>query len=73
MTDTMTMKEQPRYRYAVTLRPGVSIAPARFVRVVEVASPDPIAALMEALERMDPKETHAWQSDDLTIRVERVA
>ena len=67
------MSDSKKYRYAVTLRPGVSIAPARFVRVVEIETPDPIAALAFALGKMDPKETHAWQSDDLSIRVERVA
>lgn len=62
-----------RWRYAVTLSPNVSIAPRRFVRVVEVDGPKPLEAMAEALARMDPKETHAWQSDDLTVRVERVA
>lgn len=61
------------WRYEVTLGPNVSIAPKRFVRVVEVSSPDPWAAVQKAMAEIDPDETHLWQSDDATIRVERVA
>ena len=61
------------WRYQVTLSPGVSIAPHRFVRVVEVASPDPWAAVQKAMGEIDPEETHLWQSDEATIKVERVA
>jgi hypothetical protein len=62
-----------KWRYQVVLEPGVSIAPRRFVRVVEVDGPDPWEAVKTAMADMDPKETHLWQSDDATIRVERVA
>ena len=62
-----------KWRYQVTLEPGVSIAPDRFVRVVAVPSPDPWAAVKKAMAAIDPEETHLWQSDDATIRVERVA
>ena len=61
------------WRYQVTLVPGVSIAPSRFVRVVEVSSPDPWAAVQKAMAEMDPDETHLWQSDSASIWVERVA
>ena len=67
------MGERRRYRYAVTLNPNVSIAPRAFVRVVEVDGLDPVSALHEAVALMDPKETHAWQSDKLVVTVERVA
>lgn len=74
--------EDRKWRYLVTLRPGVSIAPSRFAEIVEVDRPDPLSAIAKAIDiwkKMDasPEDaeytTHAWQSDDLSIRVERVA
>ena len=61
------------WRYQVTLTPGVAIGPKRYVRVVAVAGPRPWDAIKKAMEEIGPNETQLWQSDDATIRVERVA
>jgi len=68
-----------KYRYMVTLNPGVSIAPRRFVEVVTVAHLDPFAAIEKAIavwrkhdDSDDERDTHIWQADDASIRVERV-
>jgi hypothetical protein len=57
----------------VTLRPGVSIAPKKFVRVVEVDGPRPELALVKALDDMDSQETHMWQSKYIEIAIEQVS
>ena len=68
------MSEFDKYRYQVTLLPGVAIGPDRFVRVVIVDGPDPWAAVQKAMAEIDLHHAaHLWQSDDATIRVERVA
>ncbi len=60
-------------RYMVTVIPGLSIAPKKFVRVVEVDGPRPEFALVKALDDIDEKQTHTWQSDRIEYIVERVA
>ena len=67
------------YRYMVTLSPGVSIAPRRFIEVVTVEHLDPFAAIEAAIaiwrarDDMEGElETQIWQSDDATIHVESV-
>ena len=69
----MPKVQMSTYRYQVTLMPNVSIAPRRFVRVVETDGPRPWDAVQTAMEDINRDETHLWQSDDATIRVERVA
>lgn len=68
-----------RWRYMVTLQPGVAIAARRFIEVVDVDHPDPFAAIEKAIsiwrkrdEQDDEPGTHIWQSDDASVRVERV-
>jgi hypothetical protein len=70
MTDT---EAREPYRYMVTLNPNVSIAPRRFVEVVEVDGPQPFTAIAKAIAIWEKRETHMWQSSDATIKVERVA
>ncbi|MDP9145935.1 MAG: hypothetical protein M3N43_14800 [Actinomycetota bacterium] len=62
-----------KWRYMVTLYPGVSIGPRKFVRVVDVDHPAPDKAVIKALGQMSNDETHLWQSDSARIEVERVA
>ena len=62
----------PAYRYMVTVEPGVSIRPRRFVRVIELDGPRPAEAVCRTLDEVaDP--AGLWQSDDFKVRCERVA
>jgi len=61
-----------KWRYQVTLQPGVPIGPRRYVRVVVVDGPEPWEAIKKAMDEIGP-DNHLWQSDDALICVERVA
>ena len=61
------------YRYIVTFEPNISIRPRRYVREITVRSPSPENVLREALKRLEGEDVDLWQSDDLRVRVEKVA
>jgi len=68
--DAMTDK----YRWLVTIRPGVSIGPARYVETVETDNLDPTEASCQgtlAVQRRHP-DNQMWQSDRVEIIVERI-
>ena len=67
-----------RFRYVVTMTNGM-FGPGKYVESVVIPSPDPFAAVQRAIARWrrrdaadESEQTHTWQSDDVSIRVERV-
>jgi hypothetical protein len=70
MADDMTDK----YHWLVTIRPGVSIGPARYVETAETAELDPTEAAplgARAVKRRHPNN-QMWQSKRVEIIVERI-
>lgn len=61
------------YRFMVIFRPGVSIMPDRYVRVVVVEGPRPEEAVAKAMAEIAGEGVSFWQSKDLNIQCERVA
>lgn len=61
------------YRYMVTLYPGVSIGPRKFVRIIEVETLSPSQAVARVLTELGDHDTHLWQTDVARIEVERVS
>ena len=66
-----------QFRYIVTMTNGM-FGSGKYVDSVIVNHPDPFAAVQRAIARWrrrdadEKSETHTWQSDDVSIRVERV-
>jgi len=67
-----------RFRYIVTMTNGM-FGSGKYVESVVVNHPDPFAAVQRAIARWrrrdaadESQQTHTWQSDNVSIHVERV-
>lgn len=60
------------YKYLVTIRPGLSIGPKEYNRIISLEHLEPLKAVVKVSDQLATEENQLWQSDEVTVTIKRV-